>query len=122
MKCDITSLDDWRINDSQKQVDTITSTVNDMKGSNQSQKKTKMIKVDLDALLEDYKLDFDDIFLDVDDRLLEMEDKFKTLTFSEKIVLILYAEMNSYRKVAKVLGFSHSTVMKHIKEIREKLC
>lgn len=88
----------------------------------QSRKKTKTIKVDLDALLEDYKLDFDDIFLDVDDRLLEIEDKLEKLTLSEKIVLILYAEMNSYRKVAKVLGFSHSTVMKHIKEIRQKLC
>lgn len=84
--------------------------------------KTKMINVNLDVLLEEYNLDFNDIFTDVDERLLQMEYKLKNLTFSDKIVLILYAELKSYRKVAKVLGFSHSTVMKHIKEIREKLC
>jgi transposase-like protein len=44
------------------------------------------------------------------------------MSFSDKIILILYAELKSYRKVAKVLGFSHSTVMKRIKEIREGLC
>lgn len=84
--------------------------------------KTKMMNVNLDVLLEEYNLDFNDIFTDVDERLLQMEYKLKNLTFSDKIVLILYAELKSYRKVAKVLGFSHSTVMKHIKEIREKLC
>lgn len=81
-----------------------------------------MMNVNLDVLLEEYNLDFNDIFTDVDERLLQMEYKLKNLTFSDKIVLILYAELKSYRKVAKVLGFSHSTVMKHIKEIREKLC
>lgn len=84
--------------------------------------KTKMMNVNLDVLLEEYNLDFNDIFTDVDERLLQMEYKLKNLTFSDKIVLILYAELKSYRKVARVLGFSHSTVMKHIKEIREKLC
>jgi DNA-directed RNA polymerase specialized sigma24 family protein len=93
-----------------------------MKDSNQSQKKTKMINVNLDVLLEEYNLGFDDIFTDIDERLLAISDKLEKLTASEKIVLILYAELQSYRKVAKVLGFSHSTVMKYIKETREKLC
>ena len=93
-----------------------------MKNINQSPKKTKMINVNLDILLEEYNLDWDDIFLDVDERLLAIEGKLKKMSFSDKIILILYAELKSYRKVAKVLGFSHSTVMKRIKEIREGLC
>lgn len=122
IRWDFTLLDGWRINDSQKPVDTITNIENTMKGSNQSQKKTKMINVNLDVLLEEYNLGFDDIFTDIDERLLAISDKLEKLTASEKIVLILYAELQSYRKVAKVLGFSHSTVMKYIKETREKLC
>ena len=112
----------WRIIGSQKPVDTITNIESDMKNINQSQKKTKMINVNLDILLEEYNLDWDDIFLDVDERLLAIEGKLKKMSFSDKIILILYAELKSYRKVAKVLGFSHSTVMKRIKEIREGLC
>lgn len=79
------------------------------------------MKINLDELLEDYELDFG-IFTDVDDRLLAISDKYLSLNIPERIILILYAELKSYRKVAKVLGFSHSTTMKHIKEIRRKLC
>lgn len=79
------------------------------------------MKINLEELLEDYKLDFG-TFTDIDDRLLEIQDKYLALNGPEKIILILYAEYQSYRKVAKVLGFSHSTVMKYIKEIRKKLC
>lgn len=79
------------------------------------------MKINLEELLKDYDLDFG-VFTELDDRLLEIEDKLTALKAPERIILILYAELKSYRKVGKVLGFSHSTVMKHIKEIREKLC
>ena len=84
--------------------------------------KTTMISVDMDMLMDEYNLGWDDIFTDVDERLLKIEGKLKKMSFSDKIILILYAELKSYRKVARVLGFSHSTVMKRIKEIREGLC
>lgn len=80
-----------------------------------------MSNFNLDELLKDYELDFG-VFTELDDRLLEIEDKYLALNVPERIVLILYAEFKSYRKVAKILGFSHSTTMKHIKEIRNKLC
>lgn len=79
------------------------------------------MKINLEELLLDYDLDFG-IFTDLDDRLLEIEDKLYALKAPERIILILYAEYKSYRKVGKILGFSHSTVMKHLKEIKEKLC
>lgn len=89
--------------------------------SDLKQSRKNQMKINLDELLEDYNLDFG-IFTDLDERLLEIQDKYNALTIPEKIVLILYAEYKSYRKVAKILGFSHSTTMKHIKEIRQKLC
>ncbi|MBO7712582.1 MAG: hypothetical protein J6S85_03380 [Methanobrevibacter sp.] len=36
--------------------------------------------------------------------------------------MILYAEFESLRRVASILGFSHSTIAKYLKEIRKKLC
>ena len=48
-----------------------------------------MIKIDMDMLIEEYNLDWDDIFLDVDERLLQIEGKLKKMSFSDKIILIL---------------------------------
>lgn len=108
-----------RITDSQRPADTITnitSTTSDSRNWNLNR-----MKINLEELLEDYELDFG-TFTELDDRLLGIEDKLTALKAPERIILILYAELKSYRKVGKILGFSHSTVMKHIKEIKEKLC
>lgn len=78
-------------------------------------------KINLDELLNDYYLDFS-LFTDLDDRLLNIEDKWKHLKETDQIILMLYAEYGSLRKVASLLGFSHSTVAKYLQEIRSKLC
>lgn len=78
-------------------------------------------KINLDELLKDYYLDFS-LFTDLDDRLLNIEDKWKHLKETDQIILMLYAEYGSLRKVASLLGFSHSTVAKYLQEIRSKLC
>lgn len=90
--------------------------MNETKNCDQNQ-----ITINLEELLEDYELDFG-VFSELDDRLLDIQDEYLALTITEKILLILYSELKSYRKVAKVLGFSHSTVAKQIKDIRNKLC
>ena len=78
-------------------------------------------KINIDELLEEYDLDFG-LFTDIDDRLLEIADKWENLTHPEKLLLILYAEFGSLRKVASLFGTSHSTIDKYLKEIRSKLC
>lgn len=78
-------------------------------------------KINLDDLLADYQLDFG-LFTDIDDRLLGISDKWEHLKETDKIIMILYAEYGSLRKVGSLLGFSHSTIDKYIKEIRRKLC
>ena len=77
--------------------------------------------INLDELLVDYDLDFS-LFSDLDERLLEIADKWEHLKETDKIVMILYAEYGSLRKVGSILGFSHSTIDKYIKEIRSRLC
>lgn len=71
-------------------------------------------------MLKDYELDFS-LFTDIDDRLLEIADKWEKLGLPNKIVLILYAEYGSLRKVGSLLGVSHSTVSKYLDEIRSQL-
>lgn len=77
-------------------------------------------KINLDELLKDYYLDFS-LFTDLDDRLLNIEDKWKHLKETDQIIIMLYAEYGSLRKVASLLGFSHSTVAKEINKLRERL-
>jgi DNA-binding CsgD family transcriptional regulator len=79
------------------------------------------MKINLEGLFIDYNLDFG-MFTNLNDRLLEIEDKYKMLTKPDKIILILYAELGSFRKVGDFLGFSHSTIRNKINEIRLKLC
>lgn len=75
----------------------------------------------IQEILKDYTLDFG-LFTDLDDRLLEIEDKWEKLELPYKTVLILYAEYGSLRKVASLLGFSHTTIAKEIDKIRKRLC
>lgn len=77
-------------------------------------------KINLDEILNDYNLDLS-LFTDIDDRLLDIADNWNGLKMPDKIIMILYAEFGSLRKVADILGFSHTTVNKYIKEIRERL-
>ena len=75
----------------------------------------------IQEILKDYTLDFG-LFTDLDDRLLEIEDKWEKLELPYKTVMILYAEYGSLRKVASLLGFSHTTIAKEINKIRKRLC
>ena len=75
----------------------------------------------IQEILKDYTLDFG-LFTDIDDRLLEIEDKWEKLELPYKTVMILYAEYGSLRKVASLLGFSHTTIAKEIDKIRKRLC
>lgn len=78
-------------------------------------------KINIDELLEDYKLDLS-LFTDLDDRLLDIAEKWEKLSLPERIVMVLYAEFGSLRKVGSLLNVSHSTVNNYINEIRDKLC
>lgn len=76
------------------------------------------LKTNINDLKQEYTLD-ESLFSDLDERLYDLKNK---ITEPEWIVLILYAELNSYREVGKILNISHSSVRKFIRKIRKKLC
>lgn len=111
MKWNTELYDLWKTIDSLKLPDTTQPMKNITNTLNQSE---------ISELLKDYELDFS-LFTDIDDRLLAIEDKWESLELPYKILLILYAEYGSLRKVASLLGFSHTTIAKEINKLREKL-
>ena len=78
-------------------------------------------KINIDDLLTEYEIDYS-IFTNMDDRLLSIYPKWLELNKADKTVIILYAEYHSYREVGRILGISHTTIQRFIKQIRERLC
>ena len=78
-------------------------------------------RINIDDLLTEYELDYT-MFTNMDDRLLSIYPKWLKLSKADKTVIILYAEYRSYREVGKILGISHTTIQRFIKQIREILC
>ena len=78
-------------------------------------------RINIDDLLTEYELDYT-MFTNMDDRLLSIYPKWLKLNKADRTVIILYAEYRSYREVGKILGISHTTIARFIKQIRERLC
>lgn len=78
-------------------------------------------KINIDDLLTEYEIDYS-MFTNIDDRLLSIYPKWLELNKADKTVIILYAEYHSYREVGRILGISHTTIQRFIKQIRERLC
>lgn len=78
-------------------------------------------KINIDDLLTEYEIDYS-MFTNMDDRLLSIYSKWLELNKADKTVIILYAEYHSYREVGRILGISHTTIQRFIKQIRERLC
>ena len=78
-------------------------------------------KINIDDLLIEYNFEMD-TFTEMDDRLLSIYPKWEALNRADKTIIILYAEYRSYREVGKILGISHTTIQRFIKQIRERLC
>lgn len=78
-------------------------------------------KINIDDLLTEYEIDYS-MFTNMDDRLLSIYPKWLELNEADKTVIILYAEYHSYREVGRILGISHTTIQRFIKQIRERLC
>lgn len=75
--------------------------------------------VDIKQWLEDYKPSTD-IFNDDDEKVHRIKEiVFDVLSETDRRILILYAEMQSMRDVAKKLNVSASTVYLKIQEIRK---
>lgn len=71
-------------------------------------------------LIDEYKPDHS-IFTDDDDMMIKIKEAVQRLSDADRIIFILYCETGSLREVGKVLGVSHTTVFKAIKDIKQRI-
>ena len=72
-------------------------------------------------IINEYNFKELDIFDEDDNRLIYAKQAIKQLSQSDYIIILLYAELGSLRKVGKELGISHTIIYKEIKRIREEI-
>jgi DNA-directed RNA polymerase specialized sigma subunit len=72
-------------------------------------------------IINEYNFKELDIFDEDDNRLIFTKQAIKQLSQSDHIIILLYAELGSLRKVGKELGISHTIIYKEIKRIREEI-
>lgn len=88
-------------------------------------KKEKKIKLNISpeeirGIYKDYTFDLECMDYD-DDQLKLLKSYTDNLTQPEKVILQLYAEFNSQRKVASLLNVSRTTIVKSLNQIRNKI-
>ena len=65
--------------------------------------------------------DFDVENMDYDDTDINTFLAFSGLSVADRIIMLLYAETQSLRKTAKILGVSYATTRKTVNEIRKEI-
>ena len=71
----------------------------------------------LKDIMEDFT--FDTGCTDYDDEVLSIIDTLNNLQQGDRIILSLYAELQSLRKTAAALGVSYTAMRKHINKIKQ---
>lgn len=79
-----------------------------------------MEKIDIDKILEEYKPD-NSLFAEEDEKINKLKNIIYSLTEPEKRIILLYAELGTFRKLGKELGVSTSSAYLKIKDIRNKI-
>lgn len=78
-----------------------------------------MIK-DIKKIMEDYQPDYS-IFTDDDEQMIKIKEAIQRLSDADRIIFILYCETGSLRQTAKMLGVSHTTIYKLIKNLKKQI-
>lgn len=85
-------------------------------------KKENVFKIsneEVRKIYQNYQLDLTNP--EYDDEELELFTSFNNLNSADKMIMILYAETQSQRKTADILGVSRTTFIKLHKQIKEKI-
>ena len=72
---------------------------------------------ELKAIMENFT--FDTGCTDYDDEFVGIIDTLNNLQQGDRIILSLYAELQSLRKTAAALGVSYTAIRKHINKIKQ---
>ena len=79
-----------------------------------------MEKIDIDKILEEYKPD-NSLFTEEDEDINKLKNIIYSLTEPEKRIILLYAELGTFRKLGKELGVSTSSAYLKVLDIRNKI-
>lgn len=75
---------------------------------------------DIRKIMEEYEPDHS-IWSTDDIQITRLKEAVQNLNDADKIIFILYCETGSLREVGKMLGVSHTTAYKCIKDIKKKI-
>ena len=92
-----------------------------MKKKKTDEIKFNISKSELKRIFNEYKFDEVDKELEYDDFMLKYINAYEKLNDVDKIIMALYAEFQSQRKVADLLKVSRTTVVKSLNNIREQI-
>lgn len=82
--------------------------------------KIKITPQELRRIMDDFTFDTEDT-LNYTDEEIALFEKLNKLSEGDRIILFLYAEYQSLRKVASILGVSYSTTRQQINAIKKQL-
>ena len=75
---------------------------------------------ELRAIMKEYEYN-EDIMNDEDDRVIKVKRALTKLNDADRIIFCLYLDLGASRKVGKVLGVSHSTILKEVNRIKREI-
>lgn len=75
---------------------------------------------ELRAILKEYEYN-DDVMCEDDERVRAIKKALTKLNEADRIIFCLYMDLGASRKVGKVLGVSHSTILKEINRIKMEI-
>ena len=80
----------------------------------------KISPEELRAIMKEYEYD-DDVMNDEDERVHKVKRAMTKLQMADRIIWVLYMELGASRKVGRVLGVSHSTILKEVNRIKREI-
>ena len=83
--------------------------------------KINLTQEDITALLEEYKVDEDDLLDEKPEYVIRIMREFNLLPPAQRIIFLIYSETKSMMQTAKTLGCGYTTVQKEIKKIQNKI-
>ena len=82
--------------------------------------KIEITPEELKAILKEYEYDPDPMN-EEDERVTKIKKALTRISDADRIIWALYMDLGASRKVGRVLGVSHSTILKEIKRIKNEI-
>jgi len=92
-----------------------------MKKIKNNEPKITIPKEKIREIHKEYDFSSTDKYMSYDDEMKSIIDKFEQLDPADRIIMELYAEFKSQRKVGNILGVSRTTIIKCLKKIRNQI-